>query len=135
MLAIIKLTSFFANQLSSLKDTHMDRTLLALLIGLGCGLVLGYFTARSSAKREKIYGGQAALIFHYIGAAAVTGVLPLVLASLIVGGGFGTAFPLAVSFMLTGFLSLVIFAIVEQPARASHVSQGWTEQDARTSGM
>lgn len=113
----------------------MDTPLLALLIGLGFGLVLGYFTARSSARREKIYGGQAAMIFHYIGAAAVTGVLPVVLSSLILGGGFGTAFPLAISFMLTGFLSLVIFAIIEQPARSVQLAKGWTEQDARTSGM
>jgi len=113
----------------------MDTPLLALLIGLGCGLVLGYFTARSSAKREKIYGGQAALIFHYIGAAAVTGVLPVVLSSLILGGGFSTAFPLGVGFMVTGFLALVIFAVIEQPARSEHLAKGWTEQDARTSGM
>jgi hypothetical protein len=113
----------------------MDTPLLAFLIGLGCGLVLGYFTARSSAKREKIYGGQTALIFHYIGAAAVTGVLPVVLASLILGGGFRTAFPLALSFMVTGFLALVVFAIIEQPARSAQLSKGWTEQDARTSGM
>lgn len=113
----------------------MDRTLLGLLIGLGCGLVLGYFTARSSARRERIYGGQAALIFHYIGAAAVTGILPLVLATLILGGGFHTAFPLALSFMVTGFLALVIFAVIEQPARSAQLAKGWTEQDARTSGM
>lgn len=113
----------------------MDTPLQALLIGLGFGLVLGGFTARSSARREKIYGGRAALAFHYIGASAVTGVLPVVIASLILGGGFGTAFPLALSFMLTGFLALVIFAVIEQPARSSHLAKGWTEQDARTSGM
>jgi hypothetical protein len=113
----------------------MDTPVLALLIGLGFALVLGYFTARGSARRERIHGGQAALVFHYIGAAAVTGVLPVVLASLILGGGFGLAFPLAVSFMLTGFLSLVIFAAVEHPARRRQAVRGWTEQDARTSGL
>lgn len=115
----------------------MENAQVALLVGLGCAAALGYFTARSSARREKIYGGQAALIFHYIGAAAVTGVLPVVLASLILGGGFGTAFPLAVSFMITGFVALVIFAVIEQPARSKHVqtSRGWTEHDARTSGL
>jgi hypothetical protein len=113
----------------------MDNAQLALLIGLGCGLVFGSFVARSSARREKIYGGTAALLFHYIGAAAVTGILPLVLASLILGGGFGLAFPLAVSFMLTGFAALVIFAAIENPARPKTVSTGWTEHDARTSGL
>ncbi len=116
---------------------QMENAQVALLIGLGCAAVLGYFTARSSARREKIYGGQAARIFHYIGAAAVTGVLPVVLASLILGGGFGTAFPLAVSFMLTGFVALVIFAVIEQPARSrqGQTARGWTEHDARTSGL
>ncbi|HLV36099.1 MAG TPA: hypothetical protein VKY59_13325 [Spirillospora sp.] len=113
----------------------MDTPVLAFLIGLGFALVLGYFTARGSARREKIYGGQAALIFHYIGAATVTGVLPVVLASLILGGGFGLAFPLAVSFMLTGFVALLIFAAIERPARSQHVARGWTEHDARTSGL
>jgi hypothetical protein len=45
------------------------------------------------------------------------------------------AFPLALSFMVAGFLALVIFAIIEQPARSVQLSKGWTEQDARTSGM
>ncbi|MBZ0302898.1 MAG: hypothetical protein K8J31_24345 [Anaerolineae bacterium] len=113
----------------------MNNTLLALIIGLGFGLVLGYFVARSSARREKIYGGQVAQIFHYIGAAAVTGVLPVVIASLVLRGGFGLAFPLAVSFMVSGFLALILFAIVEQPARSQVETRGWTEQDARTSGL
>jgi ABC-type sulfate transport system permease component len=65
----------------------------------------------------------------------VTGTLPVVLASLILGGGFELAFPLALSFMLTSLISLVIFATIEQPAREKAVNQGWTEQDARTSGL
>jgi hypothetical protein len=113
----------------------MDNAVLALLIGLACALGLGYFTARGSARREKIYGGQLALVFHYLGAAAMTGVLPVVLASLILGQGFGLAFPLGVSFLATSFVALLLFAVIERPARARHQKHGWTEHDARTSGL
>lgn len=113
----------------------MDNAQLALLIGLVAGLGLGVFTARSSARRQKIHSGAAAHLFHYIASAGVTGILPVVLASLILGGGFGLAFPLALSFMGVSLVSLVIFALIEQPARSRVVSRGWTEHDARTSGL
>jgi hypothetical protein len=117
----------------------MDKTQLALLIGLAFALIGGYFTARSSSKRQPIHGGPAALALHYIAAAGVTGILPVVLASLFLGGGFGLAFPLALSFMGTSLLALLIFAVIEQPAhtQAQQASQerGWTEHDARTSGL
>ena len=113
----------------------MSNAVIALLIGLGFALVLGYFVARSSARREKIYGGQAAHALNYIASAGVAGTLPVVLASLILRGGFGLAFPLAVSFMVVSLISLVIFAIIELPARSKATGQGWTEQDARTSGL
>ena len=117
----------------------MDKALIALLIGLVCALTLGYFTARGSLRREPIHGGGAALFFHYLAAAGVTGTLPVVLASLFLRGGFSLAFPLALSFMATSLVSLVIFAIIEMPARegaqALAESRGWTEEDARTSGL
>ncbi len=115
----------------------MENAPLALGIGLAFALTLGALTARSSNRREPIHGGPLAQLFHYIGAAGVTGTLPVVLASLILGGGFELAFPLAVSFMITCFVSLVIFAAIEQPAKLKVVDedQGWTEADARTSGL
>ena len=113
----------------------MENAPLALGIGLAFALGLGILTARGSANRETIHGGALAQIFHYIGAAGVTGTLPVVLASLILGGGFELAFPLALSFMLTSLVSLVIFAAIEHPAKQKAADQGWTEADARTSGL
>ena len=117
----------------------MDNALIALVVGLVCALVLGYFTAQGALRREPVYGGSAAQFFHYIGAAGVTGTLPVVLASLILRGGFSLAFPLALSFMGTSLVALVIFAIIELPAReraeSLAESRGWTEEDARTSGL
>lgn len=95
----------------------MDNTILAPLIGLGFALVLGALTARSSARRSKIYGGTVAHIFHYIGAAGAVGVLPTVLASLILGLGFLRALVTGFSFMIVGLIALVLFALVEAPAR------------------
>jgi len=95
----------------------MDKVTLALLIGIGFALVFGALTARSSARRSKIYGGTAAHIFHYIGAAGAVGVLPTVLASLILGLGFLRAIVMGFSFMAVGLIALVIFAVVESPAR------------------
>ena len=117
----------------------MDKAQIALLIGLGFALILGYLTARGSQRREPIYGGRLAQILHYIGAAGVTGILPVVLASLILRGGFALAFPLALSFMGTSLVALLLFALIEYPARelAQQAAQerGWTEEDARSSGL
>jgi ABC-type sulfate transport system permease component len=117
----------------------MDNAQIAILIGLVSAVVLGFFTARSSARREAIHGGPLAELFHFIGAAGVTGILPMVLASLILRQGFELAFPLALSFMGTSLIALVLFAIVEMPAReaaeAQAAAQGWTEEKARTSGL
>ena len=117
----------------------MDNILLALLIGLICAFGLGYFIARESLRREPVHGGTVALVLHYIGAAGVTGTLPVVLASLLLHGGFQLAFPLALSFMGTAVVALLIFAVIELPARekaeAEAQTRGWTEEDARTSGL
>lgn len=95
----------------------MDNTALAVLIGLGFALVLGALTARSSARRSKIYGGTLAHIFHYLGAAGAVGVLPTVLASLILGMGFLRAILMGLSFMAVGLIALFLFALIESPAR------------------
>jgi ribose/xylose/arabinose/galactoside ABC-type transport system permease subunit len=117
----------------------MEREPFALLVGIAFAIGLGFFTARSSNNREAIHGGSLAQLFHFIGAASFTGVLPVVLTSLILGGGFGLAFPLAVSFVAVSFVSLIVFAIIERPAlnryQLEHQERGWTEEDARSSGL
>lgn len=117
----------------------MDRAQIAILIGLLSAVVLGYFTARSSARRKAIHGGTLAQILHYIGAGGVTGILPMVLAAIILGQGFELAFPMALSFMGTSLVALFLFALVEKPAHdraeAAAAAQGWTEEKARSSGL
>jgi hypothetical protein len=115
----------------------MDNVLLALLIGAGCGLIFGIPITRRSIRKEKIYGGVPAHVFHYIGTAAFVGVLPAVLTSLILRGGLGTVLPLAFAFMATSFGALFLFALVERPSRPQTTIEdtGWTKEDAQTSGL
>jgi hypothetical protein len=113
----------------------MDQLQLALMIGLACGAILGYFVARRSNQRDKIDGGMWAQVFHYIGASSVVGILPTVLTCLILGLGFRTAFPLALTFLLTGWIALMIYAVFERSARVnlSAEDRGWTREDASKS--
>lgn len=115
----------------------MDNILLALLIGIVCGLIFGIPITRRSIRKEKIYGGLPAHVFHFIGTAAFVGVLPTVLTSLVLRGGFRTALPLAFGLLALSFLSLFGFALIERPARprVQPDDTGWTKEDAQTSGL
>lgn len=117
----------------------MGIELKALLIGLGFAAVLGVLVARSSNRREKIYGGVVAQVFHYIGGGLFAATPIVVIVSLVLHGGFALAFPMAVGFLAASYAALVLFAIIENPAYkqalAKRVDKGWTEQDARQSGL
>lgn len=116
-----------------------DITLKTFAVCITFAVILGPFAARSSLRREPIYGGILAQIFHLAGTGAMMGVIPGVITALILGGGFGVAFPVAVFFLATSFGLLLIFALFEHPARSAHLAQaqdqGWTAEDARTSGL
>lgn len=113
----------------------MERGVLALVIGIGCALVLGYFTARASAQRDAVRGGLLASLFHYIGAASVTGVLPLVLANVLLGQGIVRALLSAAVFFVIALGALVAYAALELPHRAKTEDRGWTKEDALTSKL
>ncbi len=119
----------------------MENEQLALLIGLACAVILGYFTTRSSNQREKVYGGPLAQIFHYIGAASFTGIVPVVLATVILGGGFLLAVRNLLIFLVVCAVALLIFAVIERPAleeakrKLTTEDRGWTKEDAITSGL
>jgi hypothetical protein len=113
----------------------MNNALVALLIGIVAALVFGYYVAQKSTRQENILGGTVARVFHFIGASAVTGVLPVVLASLFLGLGFRTALPYALAFLATAWIALFLYAVIEHPARLQVKAEdrGWTQEDARKS--
>lgn len=120
--------------------TDMDETLQkTLLVWAAFAIVFGPLLTRSSLRRQPIHGGILAQFFHFLGATALVAVIPTIIAALIFGGGFRLAFPLAVSLVLTSLFCMILFAIVERPALRAYESQredlGWTEKDARTSGL
>jgi hypothetical protein len=116
----------------------MDRTLLTLLITLAVMVLLSVPTARSSAKRDKIYGGTGARLFHFLGAAVYIGVLPAALCGSILVGPFKLGIPLAFGLLAVSFLLLIIYAFFERPARSTlkpSEERGWTAEDALKSGL
>ncbi len=115
----------------------MDNVALAVLIGAVCGLIFGIPVTRRSISKEKIHGGKPAHVFHYIGTAAFVGVLPTVLASLVLHGGFIIALPLAFGMLAVSFGALFLFALIERPARpqAAPEDASWTKEDAQTSRL
>lgn len=108
-----------------------------LLIGLGCGLVIGIFVARASAKKDKLRAGGAVSILHYLASALFASGVPSALASLLMGRGIGTALIFAFGCIIASYLVLLPFAALEFPARARkrEEDEGWTAQKARESGL
>ncbi len=111
----------------------------ALLVGLAFGLVAGYFTARASERREPIYGGAASRAMHYITASLFTGLPIATLLTAILGERWWAAVLTALALLVVVNVSAYIFAMLERPAREQALTQkaqqGYTEADARTSGL
>jgi hypothetical protein len=114
----------------------MDIAIKAVLVGLIIGGLLAIYVTRRSLREEKVYGALAKF-FHFLGALYFCMTLPTVLAVLMLRGGFGIAFPLGISLVVTSLMMCFLFAIFEQPARPKITPEDdvWTEEKARASGM
>lgn len=115
----------------------MNDFLLPMLIGLTLGLIAGVFAVRTSTRRDAVYGGLPAQVFHYLGASLFIAAVPSGLLELITGRGVGNAILASFTFVILSLISLFIYALVERPARARRQpkDEGWTAEKARTSGL
>lgn len=116
----------------------MNRETTLIVIGLILALILGFLTARSSSRRDKIYAGVLAYIFHYLGAVCIVSVLLSVLINILLHSGFVRTFLWAAGLVGVGFLNLLLFAVIEHPVRSIKKPKEvavWTEKEARTSGL
>lgn len=118
----------------------MEQQDLIAIVGLVIfGLVFGALTARSSEKREAIQSRGAAQVFHYLACALWATVTPTVLVSvLVLELGLLPALGIAFSMVGVAYIMLILFAMLEQPALVRIQQQedsGWTEADARSSGL
>ena len=61
----------------------MTEWLIAVIVGVAVGLLLGVKIARDSNKKQPVVGGPLAKTFHYLACAGLTGVLPFVITGLV----------------------------------------------------
>ena len=112
-------------------------TIVLLVIG---GIVFGYTTMQSSNSREATYSGMPASIFHWISAGIMSMLAPTMLSSIFIFHlEFMQLLVIAIIIFGTALISLTIFAVFEKPAKEKALREqedrGWTEEDARTSGL
>jgi hypothetical protein len=115
-----------------------DRLLIMLGVSVAFGLIVGPFVARMSSNKEKIHGGFLSQLFHFIAVVLFTGLVPGVITGIIVGEGL-LVIPIAFAMLGVVAVSLILFATVENAPRkaalSKKVDRGWTEEDARKSGL
>ena len=117
----------------------MDKELLTAIFGLLYVAIFGFLTARSSNRRDPVYGGIAVKIFHLLGAGFFVAILPTVLTSAFILRTGHLIVPLVLSAVVVSYASLLVFAALERPFRQQalreRAQRGWTEKDARTSDL
>lgn len=116
-----------------------ERTLFAIVFLVAFGLIFGAITARFSLQREAVHGGAIAHLFHYLAASIWAALVPTVLVSVIVLRlHLLQALGIVVILVLITLLLLFPYAAAEKPhleRLAQREDRGWTEEDARTSGL
>lgn len=117
----------------------MSNALQALLVDIVFALIVGYFVARRANEKESTRGGTPALALNYIASGAMIAILPAILInSFVFHNGWGFNVLYALGSVATALLALMGYAVIEMPARAHQKpaeDHGWTEEDARKSGL
>ncbi len=112
---------------------------------------LGWQVHRRSTRQQAIYGGAPAAIFNFLSGLCFAAILPAVCASVLVlhpdmlqvaGITLSPIIVILVGLALLSLLFSILFALFErrpleraQQETALRDAQGWTEQDAKTSGL
>ena len=129
----------------------MELKMLVFVALVALILRLGWLIHRRSLQREPVHGGGIAAFFNLLSGMCFVAILPTVCASVLFlhpetveVSGF-TVHPLVVivvGLSLASLLSSFLFALVEKaPAERTRremtqaQSLGWTEQDAKSSGL
>ena len=129
----------------------MDTNTIGLIVLILLVLGLGYVVNQHSLKREPVYGGTPAIVFNFLSGLFFVAILPTVCMSVLVlhpahvnvaGIIFNPVLLAVIVFAVLSLLSAVLFAVVEKAPlekalaeQASREAEGWTEEDAKTSGL
>ena len=114
-------------------------------------LWLGWRAHLRSVGSQEIHGGALSRLFNFLSGACFAAILPCVCASVLVlhpdmaviaGFAVSPIIVILVGFALLSLVFSILFAVVErgpmERARmqeAAREPRGWTEEDARTSGL
>ncbi len=88
----------------------MTDWVIAVLIGAGVGLLLGIKIAHDSNARQPVLGGILARVFHYLACAGLSGMLPFIIAGIVVGLSFLALFGTAIGFLVLTGVFLLAYA-------------------------
>jgi hypothetical protein len=129
----------------------MDTNTIGIIVLVILVLGLGYIVNQHSLKREPVYGGAPSIIFNFLTGLFFVAILPTVCMSVLVlrpeavdvaGITFNPVLLTIIIFALLSIFSSILFAIVEKTPlenalaeQAKREATGWTEEDARTSGL
>ena len=93
----------------------MNDWILAVIVGVALGAVIGVKVSRDSIKKEPVRGGTLPQVMNYLASTSLTSVLPFVIAGLVVGLRFLTLFGTALGLIALTAVFLLIFGAVEPP--------------------
>lgn len=129
----------------------MDTNTIGIIVLIVLVLGLGYVVNQHSLKREPVYGGMPSVVFNFLTGLFFVGILPTVCMSIFVlhpghvdvaGITFNPVLLTVIVFAVFSLLSSILFAVVEKAPleqalaeQAKREAAGWTEEDAKTSGL
>ena len=129
----------------------MDISTIGVIVLVVLVLGLGYIVNQHSLKRAPVYGGVPSIIFNFLTGMFFVAIMPTVCLSVLVihpsmvnvaGITFHPILLIIIIFAFLSIFSSVLFAIVEKTPlekalaeQAQRESAGWTEEDAKTSGL
>lgn len=92
----------------------MSDWLIAVIIGAALGLLIGVKIARDSNARQPVRGGMLARVLHYLACSGLTGMLPFIIAGIIVGLPILLLFGTALGFLVLTAVLLLLTAAIER---------------------
>lgn len=101
--------------------SHAERMPYAIVGAIVLGLIFGYFVSRESHKRQPLFGGTFAHIFHYLAASTVTAVLPWVILGLLSGFHILRLIAVGLCFALANAVFLTSYGFFESKAERVEV--------------
>lgn len=129
----------------------MDTNTIGLIFLVILVLGLGYLVNKHSLERSPVHGGPLAIVFNFFSGLFFVAILPTVCMSVLVfhpglvnvaGITWNPILLIVLVFAILSLVASFLFAVVEKAPmeaaiaeKAKREAEGWTEEDAKTSGL